>query len=75
MPRRTPGHDSNGDGREERVPFRERLACSLSDAEVASGISRSALYLEMNAGRLDYFKRGSRRLIRVPSLLKLIDSS
>jgi hypothetical protein len=75
MPRRTPGRDSNGDGREERVPFRDRLACSVSDAEAASGISRSGLYLEMKAGRLDYFRRGSRRLIRVPSLLNLIDSS
>jgi len=75
MPKRTPGQDDSGNGREERVPFRERLACSVSDAEVASGISRSGLYIEMNAGRLDFFKRGSRRLIRVPSLLKLIDSS
>jgi hypothetical protein len=73
MRKRTPGHDGSGNGREASVPFRERLACSIGDAEAASGLSRSALYLEMKAGRLDYFKRGSRRLIRVPSLLKLID--
>src|SRR5262249_10641126 len=29
------GH-TNSDGREGRVPFRERLACSISEAEVAS---------------------------------------
>jgi hypothetical protein len=56
----------------ERIPFRERLACSITDATVASGVSRSQLYKEMQAGRLDFFKRGSRRLIKVPSLLKLI---
>jgi hypothetical protein len=54
------------------VPFRERLACSVADAEEASGISRSQLYLEMKAGRLEFFMRGTRRLIRVPSLLRLL---
>jgi hypothetical protein len=75
MPTRTPGQKASGDGHEKHVPFRERLACSISDAEAASGISRASLYLEMKAGRLDFFKRGSRRFIHVPSLLQLIDSS
>jgi len=59
----------------ERVPFRDRLACSITDAEVASGISRSRLYQEMKAGRLDYIKRGKRRLIVVPSLLRLLGAA
>ncbi len=86
MQKRTPLDDVSGasggshapepartEAREARVPFRERLACSLGDAEAASGLSRSTLYIEMGAGRLDYFKFGNRRLVRVASLIKLID--
>jgi hypothetical protein len=68
MPIHAPTHGSGN----ERVPFRERVTCSVADAEAASGVSRSQLYLEMKAGRLDYVKRGTRRLVRVPSLLKLL---
>jgi hypothetical protein len=57
---------------EQKVPFRERLACSVSDAVEASGISRSRLYMEMKDGRLEYLQRGSRRLVRVASLIKLL---
>jgi predicted DNA-binding transcriptional regulator AlpA len=60
-------------GKDGPVPFRERITCSVSDAEAATGVSRSQLYLEMKAGRLEYLKRGTRRLIRVPSLLKLLE--
>jgi hypothetical protein len=62
----------NGKAAEERVPFRERLTCSVADAQAASGISRSALYQEMRAGNLKFVKRGTRRLVRVQSLLKLL---
>ena len=62
----------HADENEDRVPFRERLTCSVSDAELASGISRSALYEEMRRGNLEYMKRGVRRLIYVASLLKLL---
>jgi len=75
MEKRTPAHNASGTTRDERVAFRDRLASSVRDAETASGISRSSLYEAMKAGRLEFFKRGSRRLIRVPSLLKLIDTS
>jgi hypothetical protein len=61
-------------GSDQLLPFKERLACSINEAEVASGISRSSLYKEMDAGRLEFFKRGTRRLIRVPSLLRLINA-
>jgi hypothetical protein len=72
MPRRTPAHNVSADDEEDRLPFRERLACSVSDAEIASGISRSSLYVEMRNGNLEFVKRGSRRLVRVASLLKLL---
>jgi hypothetical protein len=72
MPKRPAGHDIRTNDREERLPFRERILCSVADAETASGISRSQLYLEMKAGRLEFAKRGSRRLVRVASLLRLL---
>jgi hypothetical protein len=59
---------------DRRLPFKERLACSMNEATAASGISRSSLYKEMDAGRLEFFKRGTRRLVRVPSLLRLINA-
>jgi len=68
-----PKHAQHGNGKGGPVPFRERITCSVSDAEAATGISRSQLYLEMKAGRLEYLKRGARRLIRVPSLLRLLE--
>jgi hypothetical protein len=68
-----PKHTQRGNGKDGPVPFQQRITCSVSDAEAATGISRSQLYLEMKAGRLEYVKRGTRRLIRVPSLLKLVE--
>jgi hypothetical protein len=68
---------SNGnrsEAAEERVPFRDRITCSVADAEAASGISRSQLYLEMKQGRLKYIKRGTRRLVVIPSLLKMLSA-
>jgi len=67
MPKHTPTHGKDG-----RIPFRERLTCSIADAEAASGVSRSQLYLEMKNGRLEFIKRGTRRLVVVPSLLKML---
>ena len=55
------------------VPFRERLTCSVLEAEEATSISRSTLYTDMEAGRLEYTKHGKRRLILIPSLLKMIE--
>jgi len=69
MPRR-PGNSKAA--ADERIPFAERITCSVSDAEAASGVSRSQLYLEMRNGKLEYVKRGTRRYIRVPSLLRLL---
>jgi hypothetical protein len=65
-----PEHDDD-----EHLPFRERLACSIEDAVTASGLSRSGLYEAMAAGQLEYLKHGRRRLIRVPSLLKMLDDT
>jgi hypothetical protein len=50
------------------IPFRERIWCSLRDAETATSISRSNLYRLMRLGRIKWRKEGKRRLISVPSL-------
>jgi hypothetical protein len=57
---------------EERIPFRERLSCSVADAVVATGKSRSAIYQAMKNGQLEYRKHGAKTLILVPSLMKLV---
>jgi excisionase family DNA binding protein len=57
----------------ERIPFRERLTCSVDEAEEASDLSRSMLYELMKEGRIEWTKVGARRLIKVASLLRLLE--
>ena len=59
---------------EAHIPFRERLTCSVSDATNATGLSRSLLYIKMRAGEIEWTKVGARRLVKVPSLLRFLDS-
>ena len=54
------------------IPFKERLTCSVSDASKATGLSRSMLYIKMKAGEIEWIKVGMRRLIKVPSLIRLM---
>jgi predicted site-specific integrase-resolvase len=54
------------------VPFRERLTCSIEDAEQATGISRAELYRMIDAGKIRTRKEG-RRLIIVRSLVERFD--
>jgi predicted DNA-binding transcriptional regulator AlpA len=54
------------------IPFSERPTCSVNEAEQASDLSRSMLYELMKEGKIDWVKVGTRRLIKVPSLLKLL---
>jgi hypothetical protein len=56
----------------ERIPFGERLTCSVGDATKASGLSRSMIYNKMKSGEIEWTKIGARRLIKVPSLLRLL---
>ena len=57
----------------EHVPFRERLTCSIDAAVEASGISRAQLYRMIDRGALDTVKVGKLRLVRVASLVQLLD--
>jgi len=59
-------------GGPERIPFTERPACSIDDAVEASGLSRSMIYNKMKSGEIEWTKIGARRLIKVPSLLRLL---
>jgi excisionase family DNA binding protein len=59
-------------GGSERIAFGEKLTCSVNDAAEASGLSRSMIYNKMKSGEIEWTKIGSRRLIKVPSLLRLL---
>jgi len=56
----------------EFVPIRERATVTVRVASEFSGVSRSRLYELMHHGDLESTTIQGRRLIRVPSLLKLV---
>ena len=56
------------------VPFAQRLTCTVAEACVATGLGRTKLYELIAEGHLDTIAIGRRRLVRVSSLLKLVDS-
>jgi hypothetical protein len=71
----TANHLSTGNARSskpERIPFCERPTCSVNEATEASGLSRSMIYNKMRSGEVEWTKIGQRRLIKVPSLLRLL---
>jgi hypothetical protein len=55
------------------IPFYERFACSIPEAVMVSGRSKSRLYQDMKAGRLEFRKNGRSTLILVASLKKLVE--
>ena len=67
--------ETDATGRRPRVPFAERPTCSVDDASEASGLGRSTLYNKMKSGELEWTKIGARRLIKVPSLLRLLGTA
>jgi hypothetical protein len=69
---RAPGRGCNKRQR-ERIPFHERIGCSVADAVEASGRSRSRLYEKMKSGELAFWKDGKHRIVSVQSLLALKD--
>ena len=56
------------------IPFAQRLACTIDEACRATGIGRTKLYEEISAGRIESVTIGKRRLVLVPSLLRLLAS-
>jgi excisionase family DNA binding protein len=56
----------------EDIPFDQRPSCTLREACRATGLSRTTLYERMAVGELKTTTIGRRRLVNVPSLLKLV---
>jgi hypothetical protein len=54
------------------IPFAERPSCTIEEACQATGLGRTKLYEEMAAGRVQTTYVGRRRLVLVPSLLRLL---
>lgn len=57
------------------VPFQERPTCSIAEACNAIGFGRTKLYELIDDGAVDTVKIGRRRLVRVRSLLQLLDTN
>ncbi|MGH6870451.1 MAG: helix-turn-helix domain-containing protein [Rhizomicrobium sp.] len=57
------------------VPFVERPTCTIAEACSAVGFGKTKLYELIDGGAVDSIRIGRRRLIRVPSLLRLLESS
>jgi excisionase family DNA binding protein len=58
-----------------RIPFMDRPTCSVAEACIAAGIGKTTLYDSIDRGVLESTRLGRRRLVRVPSLLKLLSAS
>jgi predicted DNA-binding transcriptional regulator AlpA len=48
------------------------LTCSVDDAVKVSGLGRSMIYNKMKSGDIEWMKIGTRRLIKVTSLRRLL---
>ncbi len=59
-------------GLQKGIPFSERPTCSIAEACRAAGFGRTKLYELMDDGAVETTKIGRRRLVRVPSLLRLL---
>jgi len=57
------------------VPFKDRISCTVPEATEATGLGHTKLYELINDGKIESFKIGSRRLIKVESLRKLSDDT
>jgi excisionase family DNA binding protein len=55
-----------------RIPFRERVTCTVAEACEASGLGRTKIFEAIAGGRLEATKVDGRRLVYVPSLLRLL---
>ena len=56
-----------------QIPFRERLACSINDAKQVSNLGHTKINELIKSGVLETTKVAGRRLVKVPSLVKLIE--
>ncbi|WP_430649005.1 helix-turn-helix domain-containing protein [Bradyrhizobium zhanjiangense] len=61
--------------RPKKIPFAERLTCTIDEACQVTGLGRTKLYELIGAGQLDTTTVGRRRLVVVKSLQALLDVS
>lgn len=64
--------DSQIGARGSAIPFRQRPTCTIKEACKASGLGRTKFYELIKGGQLTIISIGRRRLVQVPSLLKLL---
>ena len=57
----------------KRIPFGQRPTCTIAEACDAVGLGRTKLYELIGRGHIDTITIGRRRLVHIPSLLKLLD--
>ncbi|WP_449377011.1 helix-turn-helix domain-containing protein [Bradyrhizobium sp. UFLA05-112] len=58
-----------------KIPFAERLTCTIDEACQATGLGRTKLYELIGAGQLDTRTVGRRRLVLVRSLRSMLNAS
>ncbi len=56
----------------DRIPFAQRLTCTVAEACEATGLGRTKIYELMGNGRVTTTTIGRRRLVIVQSLLSLV---
>ena len=54
--------------------FDERPTCSVKEAIEATGLGLTRIYELIKNGKIETVVNGGRRLIKVPSLLKMLES-
>ncbi len=55
-----------------RIPFHERITCTIPDACAATGLGRTLLYEKIGAGLVQSTKVKGRRVVLVASLKALV---
>ena len=58
-----------------RIPFGQRLTCTIADACEVTGLGRTKLYQLIGHGQISTTTIGRRRLVLVRSLLSLIEGN
>lgn len=53
----------------------EQVTCSVDSAAQAIGVCRASIYNWMKQGKIENVKVGSRRLVKVDSVRKLVEAA
>ena len=59
--------------RRDVTRFTDRLTCTVREACSATGIGKTKMHELISGGAVESTKIGRRRLVKVPSLLRLVD--